>query len=122
MTGIQKIVEQDLSLPLSDSDVTSLSDFWEQLKCKKEILVDLDVKIASLIEEEGELEAEIFELQEIQATISQKSTWITQAMKQYCQEHALAIQITHTVNTETIHSKKLKVKVKRILNQSHHSS
>ena len=58
MTGIQKIVEQDPSLPLSVSDVASLSDFREQLKHKKEILVDLDTKIANLIEREVELEAD----------------------------------------------------------------
>ena len=58
MTGIQKIVEQDPSLPLSVSDVASLSDFREQLKHNKEILVDLDTKIANLIEREVELEVD----------------------------------------------------------------
>ena len=57
MTGIQKIVEQDPSLPLSVSDVASLSDFQEQLKHKKEILVDLDTNISNLIEKD-ELEAD----------------------------------------------------------------
>ena len=52
VTAIQRIVERDPSLPLSDLDISLLSDFREQLKRKKDILVDLDTKIADLIEEE----------------------------------------------------------------------
>ena len=106
VTGIQKIVEQDPSLPLSESDVASLSDFREQLKRKKEILIDLDAKIANLTEREDELEAEIFESEEIQETISQQTTRIMQVVEQYHRRrtHAPPIQLTQTVdttNTET---------------------
>ena len=58
--SIQRIVERKPNSPLSDADIASLSDFREQLMCKKEILVDLDAKIANFINKEDELEAEIF--------------------------------------------------------------
>ena len=62
---LSRIVGHESSLPLSDADIASLSDFRERLMRKKEILVDLDIKIVNLINKEDELEAEIFESKEI---------------------------------------------------------
>ena len=105
MAGIQKIVSQDPSLPLSDADITSLSDFQEQLMRKKEILVDLDTKIANLINKEDELEAEIFESEEIRETISQQTAQIAQAVEQHSRERTPSTRRTQpidTTDTETI--------------------
>lgn len=60
------------------------------------------MKIANLIEEEDELEVEIFEIQE---TISQQTTRIMQVIEQYRQERAPPIEPTqtvHTANPETV--------------------
>ena len=56
---------------LTESDYTSLVDWQKQRDQKKEILTDIDAKIIRLIEEEGELEFEVLETEEIQETISQ---------------------------------------------------
>ena len=81
------------------------------------------MKIANLIEEESELEAEIYESEEIQETISQQTTQITQVMEQNCRERApptWPTQTATTTNTETIQQEtQLK---KRIMGQSHHPS
>ena len=91
VAGIQKIVGQDPSLPLSDADITSLSDFQEQLMRKKEILMDLDMKIANLINKEDELEAKIFESEEIQETILQQTARIAQAVEQHSRKRTPSI-------------------------------
>ena len=104
--SIQRIVQREPSSPLSDADIASLSDFREQLMRKKEILVDLDAKIANFINKEDELEAEIFESEEIQETISQQAARIAQAVEHHLREHTPPTRRTLpivTTDTGTIH-------------------
>ena len=56
------------------------------------------MKIGNLIGREDQLEAETFELEEIQETISQQTTWITQVVEQYRRK----TRTTNATNTGTI--------------------
>ena len=108
IAGSKEITENDPSQPLSEPDITSLSDFLEQLRQKKEILVDLDTRIMALIEEEGDLESEILETEEIQGSISQQVAQINRVLGQHRSTHTVSIVAettqphTATPNVETM--------------------
>jgi len=75
VTAIREIIEKDPS-ELTETDITSFTEWQKQLDRKKEILTDVDAKIIELITEKEELEEEIFETEEIQDMISQSSKTI----------------------------------------------
>ena len=79
-------IERDPS-ELTESDYTSLVDWQKQLDRKKEILTDIDAKIIGLIEEEGELESEVLETEEIQETISQQAAQVDRVLRLYRHTH-----------------------------------
>jgi len=51
--------------------VASLDSLLKQLDRKEKLLADLDAKILPLINDEGEIETEVFETEEIQAKIAE---------------------------------------------------
>jgi len=64
ITTSRDIIDKDSSEHM-ETDITSLTDWQKQLNHKKEVLSDVDSKIINLIEEEGELESEVLETEEI---------------------------------------------------------
>ena len=67
-----------------DSQITTLKSSLEQLQRKAEIIRDLDAKIAQATQDPSELEAEVFESEEIQDTIIEK----TGSIKEFLSRHA----------------------------------
>lgn len=65
----------------SPADIASLTDLREQLQRKKDILVKLDESVAEHIVDEDELEAEICESEDIQASISENITHINRFLE-----------------------------------------
>ena len=72
LASVAEILEGDPTAPLKELDAVLLSNTLEQLQRKKEILRDLDEKIAARITEEGELESEIYEAEEQEASLLDK--------------------------------------------------
>ena len=68
-TSALAILEGDPSASLKEQDEVMLSNTLEQLQRKKDILCDLDKRIAACITDEGELETEIYEAEETQSSI-----------------------------------------------------
>ena len=64
LSSVAEILEGDLTTPLRELDVVLLTNTLEQLQQKKEILCDLDKKIADRITDESELESEVFKAEE----------------------------------------------------------
>lgn len=62
----KQIFEKDPSHFQDQRSPASLMDFLQQLRQKKEILVDLGIKIIALIEEDNHVESEVLETEEIQ--------------------------------------------------------
>ena len=65
---IDEIMEKEDPLP--DPQVVKLTSMLEQLTQKKEVLQQLNMQVAAAIQTPNELEAEILEAEEIQATIN----------------------------------------------------
>ena len=65
-----------VSDPSRELDAVLLTNTLEQLQQKKEILCDLDKKIADRITDESELESEVFEAEEQEASLLDKITKI----------------------------------------------
>ena len=86
IAATKDIIERDPS-ELTESDYISLADWQKQLDRKKEILTDVDAKIIGLIEEEGELESEVVETEEIKETISQQAAQVDRVLRLYRRTH-----------------------------------
>ena len=69
LTGVAEILEGDPTSPLSELDAVLLMNTLEQLQRKKEVLCDLNKKIAACIMDEGEMESEIYEAEEQEASL-----------------------------------------------------
>ena len=72
LASIAEVLEGDPAAPLKELDAILLANTLEQLQRKKEILRDLDKKIAACITEEGELETEIYEAEEQETSLLDK--------------------------------------------------
>ena len=66
---IAEILEGDPTFPLSELDAVLLANTLEQLQRKKEVLYDLNKKIAAFITDEGELESEIYKAEEQETSL-----------------------------------------------------
>lgn len=69
LTSITEVLERDSSEPLPELKVISLTTTLEGLQRRKDILSNLDSKIAMLIEVEDKLETDIYECEELQSNI-----------------------------------------------------
>ena len=65
----------------SPADIAYLTDLREQLQRKRDILTKLDSSVIEHIDEEGELEAEVCETEEIQASISENISQISRFLE-----------------------------------------
>ena len=72
LTSVAEILEGDPTSPLSELDAVLLANTLEQLQRKKEVLCDLNKKIAACITDEGELESEIYEAEEQETSLLDK--------------------------------------------------
>ena len=72
LTSIAEILEGDPTSPLSELDAVLLANTLEQLQRKKEVLCDLNKKIAACITDNGELEPEIYEAEEQETSLLDK--------------------------------------------------
>ena len=61
LSSVAEKLEGDPTTPLRELDAVLLTNTLEQLQRKKEILCDLDKKIADRITDESKLESEVFE-------------------------------------------------------------
>ena len=75
LSSIAEILEGNSTTPLRELDTVLLANTLEQLQQKKEILFDLDKKIAACITD-NELESEVFEAKEQETLILDKVTKI----------------------------------------------
>ena len=83
----------------SDSQITTLKSSLEQLQRKAEIIKDLDAKIALAIQDPSELEGEIFESEEIQDAIIEKTGSIKEFLSCHAQSGVPAkTQVTQTLD------------------------
>ena len=82
----------------SDSQITTLKSSLEQLQRKAEIIRDLDAKIVQATQDPSELEAEIFESEEIQDTIIKK----TGSIKEFLSCHVQSGVPVKTRVTQTL--------------------
>jgi len=69
LTITTNLLEKSDETPLTAEEIISLTNYMEQLQCKKETLEDLDAKILSLINEESELKSDVIETAELQSTL-----------------------------------------------------
>ena len=69
LTSVTEVLEKGSSEPLTDLQAITLTTTLEGLQRRKEILMNLDGKITVLIEQEEELETDIYECEEIQTNI-----------------------------------------------------
>ena len=65
----------------SPADIACLTDLREQLQRKRDILTKLDSSVIEHVDEEGELEAEVCETEEIQASISENISQISRFLE-----------------------------------------
>jgi len=72
ITSITELLERDSSEPLTELKVISLRTTLEGLQRRKGILTNLDAKISALLQQQEELEADIFECEELQTNIDEK--------------------------------------------------
>ena len=82
LTSVTKVLERDSSEPLPELKVISLTTTLEGLQRRKDILLNLDSKIAMLIKEEEELETDIFECEELQSNIAETITQLQYIIRQ----------------------------------------
>ena len=83
----------------SDSQITTLKSSLEQLQRKAEIIKDLDAKISLAIQDPSELEGEIFESEEIQDAIIEKTGSIKEFLSCHAQSGVPAkTQVTQTLD------------------------
>ena len=82
----------------NDLQVSALKSAVEQLQHKADILRDLDAKIADAMQDETELEGEIFESKEMQDTILEKIGEINYFLERQMDIRANSIQVTHSLD------------------------
>ena len=82
----KELIDKDPS-ELMESDITSLADWQKLLDQKKEIFTDVDAKTTDLSKEEGELESDILETEEIQEAIFQQAAQGDRVLRLYCYTH-----------------------------------
>jgi len=72
LSSITETVEGHDGEPLTEFRAVTLTTTLEQLQRRKDILTNLDGKIAFLIDDEKELDADIYECEDIQSNVIEK--------------------------------------------------
>ena len=75
---VSETLEEELGSP---ADIACLTNLREQLQRKRDILTKLDNSVIEHIDEVGELEAEVCETEEIQASISENISQISRLLE-----------------------------------------
>ena len=90
LTKANETIEQHRN-DTTECDVATLIDLHEQLRRKRDIISKLDTQIVALIQDEGEITADVCEAEEIHESLSTSITRITQLLK----DHKTVTAATH---------------------------